>query len=223
MYLEEIVKGKPFYPLAALRNKFCLSVITAFFVITAAIFGFLSFLAFMSGFDNDPSPSGDDFGLWISASWPGLVAVYFLIWLGMIPILFVLIDYYVRSMEFIILDNEVILKKGVINKEVKHIPFRTITNVSSRYGIYDRFFGIGTCELETAGKSGQQRGPEAKIEGIRNFVEVRDLILEMLRQFRGQYATTTEVEPPPSPPASGQGFHGEMLAELREIKRIISR
>ncbi|MHA2247931.1 MAG: hypothetical protein ACXADY_23495 [Candidatus Hodarchaeales archaeon] len=46
--------------------------------------------------------------------------------------------------------------------------------------------------------------------------------MEMLRLFRGQYATTTEVEPPPSPPTSDKGFHGEMLAELREIKRIIS-
>ncbi|MHA2247930.1 MAG: hypothetical protein ACXADY_23485 [Candidatus Hodarchaeales archaeon] len=102
MYLEEIVKGKPFYPIAALRNKFYLYVLTAFVVITAAIFGFGSFIVFMSGLDNDPS--GDDFGLWISASWPGLVVVYFLIWLGMIPILFVLIAYYVRSMEFVILD-----------------------------------------------------------------------------------------------------------------------
>ncbi len=221
MYLEEIVKGQPFYPLATLRNKFFLYVITAFFVITAAIFGLGSFIAFVSGFDNDPS--GDDFGLWISANWPGLVFVYFLIWLCLIPILFALIDYYVRTMEFVILDNEVILKKGVINKEVKHIPFRTITNVSSRYGIYDRFFGIGTCELETAGKSGQQMGPEAKIEGIRNFIEVRDLILDMLRQFRGQYATATELEPPPPPLTTGLGFYSEMISELREIKRILSK
>ncbi|MHA2203840.1 MAG: hypothetical protein ACW991_09135, partial [Candidatus Hodarchaeales archaeon] len=118
MYLEEIVKGKPFYPLAALRNKFFLYVITAFFVISAAIFGLGSFIAFVSGFDSDPS--GDDFGQWISANWLGLVFVYFFIWFCLIPILFVLIDYYVRTMEFVILDNEVILKKGVINKEVKH-------------------------------------------------------------------------------------------------------
>ena len=221
MYLEEIVKGKPFYPLTALRNKFSLYVITAFVVITAAIFSLGSFIAFVGGFESDPS--GDDFGQWISANWSGLVVVYFFIWLCLIPILFALIDYYVRTMEFVILDNEVILKKGVINKEVKHIPFRTITNVSSRYGVYDSFFRIGTCEIETAGKSGQQMGPEGKIEGIRNFIEVRDLILDILRQFRGQYATATELEPPPSPPRKGLGFHMEMLTELQEIKRILTK
>lgn len=220
MYLENIMKGKPFYPLTALRNKFFLYVLTAFVVITLGIVGLGSFLVFVGGFDSDPS--GDDFGRWISASWLGLVLVYFVIWFVVIPILILLIDYYVRTMEFVILDNEVIVKKGVINKEVKHIPFRTITNVSSRYGPYDKLFGIGTCEIETAGKSGQQMGPEAKIEGILNFIEVRDLILEMLRQFRGQYATTTELEPPIFPPTSELGFHREMLTELREIKRILN-
>jgi uncharacterized membrane protein YdbT with pleckstrin-like domain len=221
MYIEEIVKGKPFYPLTALRNKFFLYVITAFAVITAAIFGFGSFIAFVAGFDDDPS--GDEFGQWISANWTSLVFVYLVIWLCLIPILFILIDYYVRTMEFAILDNEVILKKGLINKEVKHIPFRTITNVSSRYGIYDSFFRIGTCEIETAGKSGQQTGPEGKIEGIRNFIEVRDLILDMLRQFRGQYATATELEPPSTSSPKGLEFHMEMLTELKEIKRILSK
>ncbi|MFX0014472.1 MAG: PH domain-containing protein [Promethearchaeota archaeon] len=220
MYSEEIVKGKPFYPLSALRNKFILYILTAFVIITAVIVGFALFIGFMGGFDSDPS--GDDFGRWISASWPTILLVYLLIWFILIPILIVLVDYYVRTMEFTILDNEVIVKKGVINKEVKHIPFRTITNVSSRYGLYDRIFGIGTCEIETAGKSGQQMGPEAKIEGINNFVEIRDLILKILRQFRGQYATTTELEPSSTLPPLQKGFHGEMLAELREIKRILT-
>ena len=42
-------------------------------------------------------------------------------------------------------------------------------------------------------------------------------------QFRGQYATATELEPPPSPPPKGSGFHMEMLTELQEIKRILSK
>ncbi|MFX0207640.1 MAG: PH domain-containing protein, partial [Candidatus Hodarchaeota archaeon] len=136
-----------------------------------------------------------------------------------------LVVIYTNTMEFQVLENEVIVKKGVINKEVKHIPLRNITNVSSRFGIYDRLFGIGTVEIETAGKSGQTTGPEAKIEGIRNFFEVRDLILDSLRQFRGQYTTTTEVEPslPVSVPITEQEFHKEMLAEIREIKELLSK
>ncbi len=221
LYGEELVKGKPFYPLAAFRNKLFLYIITAFIGISTGIFGLAGFIIFVSSFDSDPADS--QFGQWLAASSPGLVLFYLLFWLGLIPILAVLVDYYVRKMEFAILDNEVIVKKGIINRTIKHIPFRTITNVSSRYGVYDRLLGIGTVQIETAGKSGQQTGPEAKIEGINNFTQVRDLILEALRQFRGQYATATELEPRLILPTTDQGFHKDMVAELREIKEILSK
>ena len=221
LYNEEIVKGKPFYPLTAFRNKLFLYIITAFLGISTGIFGLGGFIIFVSSFDSDPADS--QFRQWLVTYSPGFILVYLLIWFGLIPILAILVDYYVRKMEFVILDNEVIVKKGIINRTIKHIPFRTITNVSSRYGVYDRLFGIGTVQLETAGKSGQQTGPEAKIEGINNFTQVRDLILEVLRQFRGQYATTTELEPQSFISTTDQTFHKTMVAELREIKEILSK
>ena len=183
--------------------------------------GFGSVMVFFSSMDDDPS--GREFGQWIASSGTGLFTFYLLFWIGLIPVLAVLVDIYVRNMEFVILDNDIIVKKGIINKEVKHIPFRTITNVSSRFGVYDRMFGIGTFQIETAGKSGHLSGPEAKIEGIQNYFEVRDVILNMIRKFRGQYATITEIEPTKPTPITKQGFHREMLVELREIKRILTK
>ena len=55
--------------------------------------------------------------------------------------------------------------------------------------------------------------------------QVRDLILDSLRQFRGQYTTTTEIEPSASVsvPITEQEFQKEMLAEIREIKELLSR
>ena len=128
---------------------------------------------------------------------------------------------YTRSMEFHIFANEAVVKKGVINKTEKHVPFRTITNISSRYGLFDRFFGIGTVEIETAGKSSASAsaGPEEKIEGIPNFLEVRDLILDELRKFRSQYATGTETT---EITASGSDVPGEILNELRAIKKLLA-
>ena len=128
---------------------------------------------------------------------------------------------YTKTMEFHIFTNEVVVKKGVINKTEKHVPFRTITNISSRYGIFDRFFGIGTVEIETAGKSSASAtaGPEEKIEGIPNFLEVRDLVLDELRKFRSQYATGTETSEIFS---SDSDLSGAILDELRAIKKILS-
>ncbi|MHA2297289.1 MAG: PH domain-containing protein [Candidatus Hodarchaeales archaeon] len=219
MNKDDIKLGKPFYPLTALRSKFVLNTYTVLLAITAVVYIFVIVLSY----------TDSEFGQYLMRSRTGLVVGMLLASFVGIPVVIALADVYVRSMEFRIEETEIIVKKGIINKEIKHIPFRTITNVSSRYGIYDGLFRIGTVQIETAGKSGQQTGPEAKIEGIRNFIEVRDIIIEKLRQFRGQYATTTEVEPLVTGPESNsesfpeteQEFHRQMLAEIREIRRIL--
>ena len=92
-----------------------------------------------------------------------------------------------------------------------------MTNISTRFGIYDKLFGIGTVEIETAGKAGRQSGPEEKIEGISNFVEIRNLVLEELRKFRSQYTTATE----PDMSSSYEDVTKSILNELRSIKDLL--
>ncbi|MFX1507685.1 MAG: PH domain-containing protein [Promethearchaeota archaeon] len=222
MEIKSIQKGEPFYPISAFRNKLFLYIISTFIAITGAIITFGGIITFFSSLDTDTS--NDDFGRWLSAAFPDLVVWYFFLSFVLMLLVAIMVVYYVRNIEFIIEDTEVIVKKGLINKTIKHVPFRTITNVSSRYGIYDRIFGIGTCEIETAGKSGQQTGPEEKIEGIRDFREVRDVILNELRRFRGQYATTTEVEQAIRYEESSGDivFQRELLDELRQIKKVLT-
>ncbi|MFX1517005.1 MAG: PH domain-containing protein [Promethearchaeota archaeon] len=221
---KNIQKGEPFYPISAFRNKLFLYIITTFIAVTGVIIIFGGIITFFVSLDSDTDTDSDDFGRWLEAAFPDLVTWYFIISIILMLLTVILVIYYVRNIEYIIEDTEVIVKKGIINKTIKHVPFRTITNVSSRYGIYDRIFGIGTCEIETAGKSGQQTGPEEKIEGISNFKEVRDVVLKELRRFRGQYATTTEVgQPIQYEEAIGDSiFQREVLEELREIRKVLS-
>ena len=124
---------------------------------------------------------------------------------------------YTKTMEFQIFSNEVVVKKGVINRTEKHVPYRTVTNISTRFGFYDKLFGIGTVEIETAGKAGRQSGPEEKIEGISNFVEIRNTVLEELRKFRSQYTTATE----PDMTRSEEEITTSILNELRSIKTLL--
>ncbi len=118
---------------------------------------------------------------------------------------------------------EIYVKKGVVTVTRKHVPFRTITNVSSRAGPFDRLFGIGSVHVETAGYSGShQTGPEIKLDGIVFYEEIRDFILNELRKFREPYVTGTEVvrrveEPVPRM----EGLDDEILITLREIRDIL--
>ena len=121
---------------------------------------------------------------------------------------------YVRSIEYSLVAYsgetmpEVFEKKGIITIVRKHVPFRSITNISTRAGLLDRLFGIGVVRIETAGQSdgAQQlgliavlihllvKGPgEQRIEGIAFYEEARDFILKELRMFKvSPLATTPE-------------------------------
>jgi hypothetical protein len=146
-----------------------------------------------------------------------------LVWL--IPIL-IGIPYYVRSIEYSVKAEtgeampEVYVKKGIFTISRNHVPFRTITNISSKAGVFDRLFGIGSVHVETAGYSGQdQRGPEEILEGIMFYEEVRDYILAELRKVRGPYVTTTEL---PFRENKGIGSE-ELLKTLQEIRDLLKK
>ncbi len=81
---------------------------------------------------------------------------------------------------------EIYVKRGVFTISENHIPFRTITNIGSRAGVFDRLFHLGTIHIETAGNT-PENGPDEKLEGITFYEEVRDFILRELRKIQGSY------------------------------------
>jgi len=150
-----------------------------------------------------------------------------IIWL--VPAL-ILTPIYVNSIEYSVIGEsgesmpEIYVKKGVITVTRKHVPFRTITNIASNIGPFDRLFGIGNVSIETAGYSGSsQTGPEERLEGIIFHEEVRDFILRELRQFRTPYVTTTEPDRIEAPVPRGPGVDDEMLITLREIRDLLKK
>ena len=142
----------------------------------------------------------------------------------------ILTPIYVNSIEYSVIGEsgesmpEIYVKKGIITVTRKHVPFRTITNIASNIGPFDRLFGIGNVSIETAGYSGSsQTGPEERLEGIIFHEEVRDFILRELRQFRTPYVTTTEPDGIEVPVPRGPGLDDEMLITLREIRDLLKK
>jgi membrane protein YdbS with pleckstrin-like domain len=149
-----------------------------------------------------------------------------LFWL--VPAL-VLTPPYVKSIEYSVKAEtgdtmpEIYSKRGIFTVTRKHLPFRTITNISSKAGPLDRLFKIGSVHIETAGYSGANKsGPEEKITGIVFYEEVRDFILRELRKFKEPYVTGTEVvHPTEEPVPQMEGLDDEILITLREIRDIL--
>lgn len=226
---QDISSGRTFKPASALRNKWWFMAIGFAVAIWALIMAALWSAAWFIGYFDSWTAYER---LWILQWMPTIsmwIWIVHLVWL--LPAL-VGIVVYVRSIEYSVLSEsgeasaEIYVRKGVINVTRKHVPFRTITNISSRAGVIDRLFKIGNVEIQTAGFSGGLQGgsqPEEKIEGVVFYEEIKHFILRELRRFRDPYTTGTEVVVPRDEPVqrSDSTLDDEILLALRDIREIL--
>ena len=126
---------------------------------------------------------------------------------------------YYRSLRYEVQDDEVVVNVGIWTKSVKHVPYRTVTNMQVKRDVVDRLLGIGTLNIQTAGMSGQT-GAEERLVGLSDVQEVYERVAEELRRFRGGMAPTqADVEAEPGV-ALPEGL-GALLEEVREIRKSL--
>jgi membrane protein YdbS with pleckstrin-like domain len=157
------------------------------FVLTAIIFNggmiaiFFIITLFIGGFrDSAVQRQVNDVFMFVTVS-------FTLLWILVIIAYIIGFYLYFDQMKFIVHGSEIVVRKGLVNKTEKHVPYRTVTHISMRSGPFDRLFNIGTIEIQTAGGSGSSaldQTAEEKLEGIKVYREVRDYILHQLRQFQ---------------------------------------
>jgi membrane protein YdbS with pleckstrin-like domain len=146
-----------------------------------------------------------------------------IIWL--VPAL-ILADPYYRSLHYEVQDDEVIVRAGIVTKSVKHVPYRTVTNITIKRGLLDRWlFGLGTLNIQTAGMSGTT-GAEESLVGLDNVQDVYDAVVMELRRFRGCMAPTAAG----SDEALTGKAHDEttdalvaILSEIQAIRRTVEQ
>lgn len=133
-----------------------------------------------------------------------------------------LIGPYYRSLSYEIHDDEIVMRVGVWTRSVKHVPFRTITNIAIKRGVLDRLLNIGTLEIQTAGISGTNVA-EQSLVGLENVQQVYDLIAAHLRQFRGAMSPTASQEEQPAALARSPGATDELLHQILEEMRAVRK
>jgi len=224
--MKNVASGKIIKPSKAFRNKMWFTGVFTAIMLWVIIFGSFWFVLWLVG-----AITGSNPGLLFEYWWLTLNLWYLVltaIWL--IPAL-IIVPLYLNSIEYSVIteegttSSEIFVKKGIINITRKHVPFRTITNISSRAGLFDRLFGIGSIEIETAGFSGTTTSAEEKLEGITFYEELRDFILRELRKFKDPYVTGTEIVHPVEDPIPqlDDSLEDEILLVLREIRDLLRR
>lgn len=223
--VKQITSGKTFKPSRAYLYKLLFQNVLTFILLWLIVVLSFEGTAFLVALDTaNPSATQiiNDYFVPVTL-WTVIINLFWFV-----PAL-VSIPPYVRSMEYSVKAEsgetlpEIFSKRGIITITRKHVPFRTITNISSRAGPFDRLFKIGSVHIETAGYSGaSQKGPEEKISGVVFYEEVRDFILRELRKFKEPYVTGTEVVYPTEETVPKmEGLDDEILITLREIRDIL--
>jgi len=121
---------------------------------------------------------------------------------------------YVESISFTLERDRVIFERGVWWRTKSFVPYNRITNVDVVQGPISRAFGLGKVMIQTAGYSataGSQRSAfaESSIFGVRNFEEIKDVILGFIgKQKPIAVEAATEQE----------DVNVQILQELKKIR-----
>ena len=181
-----------------LRKLFLVMTVIALLVIVSGLL-----LSWPIGLDEGPEVAGNI-----------IRGTFILNLLWYIPAL-ILIGPYYRSLKYEIRDDEVIVHVGIWTRSVKHVPFRTVTNLKVNRDIFDRwFFGLGSLNIQTAGMSGN-KGAEESLVGLQNIDEIYEIVGSRLRQYRGAMSPNAAEE-------DDSGKEATLEAILTEIKGIRS-
>ena len=189
------------------NRRYLAKLILVVTVIAVAVMVTGLLLSWSIGNDDGPEAAG------------GVILIFFLIDLAWYLPALLLVGSYFNSLRYEIQDDEVIVHVGIWTKSVKHVPFRTVTNLKVNRDIFDRwFFDLGSLNVQTAGMSAN-KGAEESLVGLPNVQEIYELVRSRLRRYRGAMAPTAagdEREP-------GDDSLAAILTEVKAIRAAVEK
>ncbi len=147
--------------------------------------------------------------------WPIVFGVIFLLWLIAVPT----IKLWIKNLSYYIDEDRVTIHKGILSKIKQNVPYRAITDFQLHRSLYDRFLGIASIKLQTAGQSPTATGFEAKLTGLIDW----DNLLEKLRAKVKMLFPQTGVSAADSTALTDKEILQNILDELKEIRTILSK
>ena len=147
--------------------------------------------------------------------WPIVFGVIFLLWFIAVPI----VKLWINNLTYFIDDDRITIHKGILSKIKQNVPYRAITDFQLHRSLYDRFLGIASIKLQTAGQSPTATGFEAKLAGLIDW----DNLLEKLRAKVKMLYPQTGVSAADSTALTDKEILQNILDELKEIRTILSK
>ncbi len=81
--------------------------------------------------------------------WPITMIVLVFIWILFVPLL----TLWIKNLKYVLEEDRITIHKGILTKLQKNIPYRAITDFVLHRSLYDRFLGIASIRIQTAGQT----------------------------------------------------------------------
>jgi len=92
-----------------------------------------------------------------------------------------------------------------------------VTDFMLERTLYDRWLGIGSIKIQTAGQTQNATGYEGKLAGLLNWDELHEKLRSDLTEAR---SSTKEIS---EPPKVNENALENILIELKKISRILEK
>lgn len=145
--------------------------------------------------------------------WIVIGSLILALWVIVYPLLYL----WYRNLEYRVFEDRVSIHKGILTKTQQNIPFRAITDFALVRTLYDRFLGIGSIKIQTAGKHISSSSQyEGNLAGLSNYEQLHTELRERVKKLHpvSETVTTRESEKP-----ADADVLKEMLKELKEIRK----
>jgi len=119
---------------------------------------------------------------------------------------------WIDRLSYIIEDSSITIYKGIFTKIEQNIPNTKVTDFILHRDLFDRFMGIGSIKVQTAGGSGAV-GYEGKLDGLLDYKEVHNNLRDRLISMQ------TVAEPTKNINESNDSVLTDILIELKEINK----
>jgi uncharacterized membrane protein YdbT with pleckstrin-like domain len=145
---------------------------------------------------------------WVFLLW----AVAAVVWAGWLGIKYLEWNF----THFVVTDDRVIFRTGVLAKRGVEIPMERINNINFHQGIWERIIGAGDLDIESAGKDGQSHFDDVwHPDGVQQELYRQ---MEANAKKRAGWGNHGAGAPAPAPPASTSASIPEQLRQLADLR-----
>jgi membrane protein YdbS with pleckstrin-like domain len=120
---------------------------------------------------------------------------------------------YYGSIYYKMTETEITWNRGVWFKTIGVVPYNRITNIDVKQGPLSRGLGLASLKIQTAGYSVSSASgsfSEIKIDGMENYSEIRDILMDLVR---GKKPVAVETYETPD--------QDSVMEEIIKIRKIL--